>query len=389
MKMHLALKALLLGVLVGCAVPYGIFTWASGIDDMIELGLLPDEGHVTVTLLRDGRGVPGDRIVLRTRPETIVLTTNDAGQVQFPVSLRLREQSPWMEIRSASGPLPLWSRKIGWGANLTFDCDPENAGALVHGDLATLETLEVGPDALHYEAGLAPPMVEAHASRLAASRRGLRDFFGIDPPPIAVAVLNANFEHIRFPADAKGRPVWVVGAPNEMAKEYSKVVHEWAHQILSQDFEMVDDPADRFLEDGLCEWSAHWVEKRSAASEASWIAADRYESLRDMPTAARFDLQELAEDHSPYRNGDDMASILDTLCNDLEGGIGYAVGLAFWLSQEEADPDYWPRVRARLATEKLSDALGADPPGLDREDLSREAVLAVLARNARSDSDRK
>ena len=108
-----------------------------------------------------------------------------------------------------------------------------------------------------------------------------------------------------------------------------------------------------------------------------------------MPTAARFDLQELAEDHSPYRNGDDMASILDTLCNDLDGGIGYAVGLAFWLSQEEADPDYWPRVRARLATAKLSDALGADPPGLDREDLSREAVLAVLARNARSDSDRK
>ena len=58
MKMHLALKALLLGVLVGCAVPYGIFTWASGIDDMIELGLLPDEGHVTVTLLREPWTVP-------------------------------------------------------------------------------------------------------------------------------------------------------------------------------------------------------------------------------------------------------------------------------------------------------------------------------------------
>ena len=268
MKLRLALAALLLGAPMGCALPYGTFTWASGIDDMIELGLLPDEGHITVTLLRDGHGVPGDRIVLRTHPETIVLSANDEGQVQFPVSLSLREQNPWMELRSASGPLPLWSRKIGWGANFTVNCDPENPRAIVHGDLAALQTLEVGLDAIHYEAGLAPLPVEAHAARLTAARSGLREFFGIDPPPIAVALVTANFEHIRFPADARGRQVWVVGAPNEMTEEYSTLVHEWAHDVLSQGLQVVDDPGDRFLEDGLCEWSAHWVEKRTDASGA-------------------------------------------------------------------------------------------------------------------------
>ncbi|MFP8873205.1 MAG: hypothetical protein VCB42_01430 [Myxococcota bacterium] len=379
--------------LTGCGVPY---RWAAeGIDaeGLIEAGWLKDGERVRLTILREGKPAAGHRLILKTRPEPLVLEIGPEGVVEVPVSRELLAENPWVEVRGQHGAIPLWSLDARFGFSVSSGgqiC--EEAGEITLYDPATLRLTEVGPDAVYADPGVPEQDIEAAARLVAREREALKQLFGKDPVPIAVALLDSDPEVYRFGPDRRGRTIWGVRSSERQddSRTIGTVVHEWTHGILRENFSAGDDPDARYLEDGLCEFAAHRVHLAIRGAGPASPAARRrqtYAEREDARVGENFDLIELARENSLFRSGTGFVAMLEQLRDDVchdpaAASLGYEVGLAWWLSQSEADPGFLEKTLAILEENPdLEAVLRADQPGMKMDSLPRVGVMEVLNRH--------
>jgi hypothetical protein len=379
--------------LAGCGVPY---RWAAeGIEaeGLIEAGWLNDGERVRLTILREDKPAAGHRLILKTRPQPLVLEIGPEGVVEVPISRELLAENPWVEVRGQHGAIPLWSLDVRFAFSVSSSeqiCEEGEEITLY--DPATLHLTEVGPDAVYADPGVPERDIEAAAQLIAREREALKRLFGKDPVPIAVALLDSDPEIYRFGADHRGRTIWGIRSSERQddTRTIGTVVHEWTHGILRENFSAVGNPDARYLEDGLCEFAAHQVHLAIRGAGPTSPAAQRkhaYAKRESARAGENFDLIELAREHSLSRSGTGFVAMLsqlrDDACHDpTAASLGYEIGLAWWLSQVEADPRFLAKTLAALEENPdLEAVLRADQPGISMTSLPRVEVMEVLDRH--------
>lgn len=389
---HLALLGLCFAI-AGCGLSY---RQAAGIFDaepLLEDGWLEDGDAVSLTILRDGKPAAGHQLIVRTQPEPFVADISEQGVVEIPLRSAWLNENPWVEVRNSEGAVPLWRLK----AQLSFSASLNSSICKTHVrttfyDLGHLRARAVGPDVVYAEPNVPAEEIEKAARLLERERAALRDLFGKQPAAIGVVLLEADPERYRFNTDPKGRPVFGIrhSERNDVSKTVGTVVHEWTHKILENNFEIKNDPGARYLEDGLCEYIAHRTELAIRGTETTSTLAARakhYAGRKDLQPGETLDLIALERANTlekrPIGIAENLELLQKQMCEEpAKIGLGYEVGLAWWLSQEDADPQYLQKTLAALEEDPdLRAVLARTHPGVPINAIPHEAVLEIFERH--------
>jgi len=370
-----------------CSFHYRSLSDPMGAETLIDHGYFSD-GKLRGTVFRGEKPAEGHRVILRTQPEPLVLEIGPGGIVDVPINRKIIAENPTVEVHGPHGAVPLWNLSFTWAFTVS-GC--KNGDESEFFDPADLRVKEVGRDAVYSDVGVPPEQVEAAATLLSQEREVLRELFGIDPAPIAIALLDSDPKSFSFKSDSRGRPVWGIRSSKRRddTMVISFVVHEWTHGILRENIGIRHSPDARFLEDGLCEYVAQrvYLTLRPAGSESS--AAVRNRSYRERGGARdgkNYDLIKLAREHSAHLDAETAAETLiqymEAMCHDpTEVILGYEVGLAWWVIQTDADPHFLERVLAALETDPdLEVVLRKEQRGTPLDSIPRRDVAEVLGR---------
>jgi hypothetical protein len=360
---------------------------------LLDDGWLHDGETVSLTILKDGKPAAGHQLIVRTQPEPVVMEINEQGNVEVPVRRHWLAENPRVEVHGADGAVPLWRLK----AQLSFSASLNSSICKTHVrttfyDLGRLRARAVGPDVVYAEPGVTKEDVKAAARLLEQERAALRDLFGKQPTAIGVALLESDPERYRFNSDPKGRPVFGIGHSerDDISRTLGTVVHEWTHKILENDFQIKNDPDARYLADGLCEYIAHRTELAIRGTKTTSTLAARaqhYAGRKDLQAGETLDLIELERANTLKKRPTGIAENLELLQKQMceepaKLGLGYEVGLAWWLSQEDADPQYLQKFLAALEEDPdLRAVLARTHPGVPINAIPHEAVLEIFERH--------
>jgi len=378
--------------LAGCSIPYRTALEWINAEEMLARGFLEGGAPIRVTILREGKLAAGHYLVLKTRPEPLVLPIGPNGTLDVPLRPELYEQNPWLEVRGKHGAVPFWSLGVSFSATLSVRGEwCEEGGSIDSRDPSTFPSSALGPDVVYAEPGVSEDEIESSAALLAQQRAELARLFGRPPPSVGVLLLAGVPEKtIRLSPDREGRMVWTL-SPSERVSDRSQIgaiVHEWTHEVLRENFGLVPNDDARYLEDGLCELIAQRVHLAIRKTPKGSAADDRKREFqkRERPIES-FDLIELARANTHRMRAENLATVLDSLRDDVchprgDSVLGYQVGLAWWLSQSDADPNFLKKTLAALEENPdLEAVLRAYQPGLDMNALPFDAVGALLKRH--------
>ena len=379
----------------GCSVSYRSTAESFHAEELVARGWLASGDLIPIAIYRDGEPAVHHAVVLQTHPEPLVLEVNEAGIVNVPFTLELMEEDPRVEVHGPNGPLPLWS--FDFAGNFTFSSGSDicsDRSRVVSRDLATMAETSVGPDAVYAEPGVPEAAVEKAAALLARERESLEHLFQEEPPPIALMLLASDPGSVRMGADPAGRSVWVI-RPEERDDDSAvigTIVHEWTHAILRNHTHASHPKRARYLEDGLCEFIAYRVEQDIRGRDGKTMLRGRLKAFKERKEARgneNFDLIALGVANAmllddDLGSGESIDHALELVCDESFGtSLGYEVGLAWWLSQTDADPGFFEKVLARLReNHDLEAVLRENQPGISMDALPPDEVLAILTRHA-------
>jgi hypothetical protein len=245
----------------------------------------------------------------------------------------------------------------------------------------------VGIDRVYGERGVPTEAVGAMGELLRRERAALTQVVGIEPPPLAVAMLASDPEDVRTTQDAGGRRVQPVRARERSTDSLriGTVVHEWMHDVVSVTRARADEDS-RYLEDGLCDLVSHRVAQlirhESVSTQLCHAAADLRTRASSHPPAA--DLVALANENRPLSSGSNgvEAAVRQMCSKDI--GWGYSLGLAYWVDRERARSDVVTQYVAqsrdlpRSAAARFAWLDHLAPARLDPRKLETTAALEVL-----------
>ena len=281
--------------------------------------------------------------------------------------------------------------QLSFSASMSSRICATQARAIFY-DLGRQQARAVGPDVVYAEPNVPAEEIEKAARLLEQERAALRDLFGKQPAAIGVVLLESDPERYRFNTDPKGRPVFGIrhSERNDVSKTVGTVVHEWTHGILENNFKIKNDPDARYLEDGLCEYIAHRTELAIRGTETTSTLAARathYADRKDLQPGEILDLVELEKANTletrPTGIAGNLKLLQKKMCEEpAKLGLGYEVGLAWWLSQEDADPQYLQKTLAALEEDPdLRAVLTRTHPGVPINAIPHETVLEIFERH--------
>jgi hypothetical protein len=245
----------------------------------------------------------------------------------------------------------------------------------------------VGIDRIYGERGVPADAVGVMGELLRRERSALTQVVGLEPPPLAVAMLAGDPGDVRTTGDAGGRPVQPVRARERSTDSLriGTLVHEWMHDVVYVSGARADEDG-RYLEDGLCDLAAHRVAQmirgEAVSTQLCHAAADLRTRASSHPPVA--DLVELAKENrtlNPASEG--VEAMMRQICSK-DIVWGYSLGLAYWVDRERARPDVVARYVAHgreLPTSAEARFAWLDhlaPGRLDPRRLETTAALEVL-----------
>jgi hypothetical protein len=252
-------------------------------------------------------------------------------------------------------------------------------------DASVLPSFASGVDRVYVGADVDPVLGVAAGRELASIRTDYVAVTGIEPPPIAIALL-VDPLNLRTPHDREGRPVWTIDAP-QFARDgdLSLIAHEQTHAILRRRFP--EDARARFVEEGLGNLVAHLVMKRAA--HRSRVVEAMRSVLEVAALAPTVDLLELGARFDPKRYASAIA-FMQAMCKRADDGttslsfVGYALGLAYWLDRSDRRPTLLREVVAKkpLTLDALFAITEAGEEGLSARQIDVAAAHVVLVHHA-------
>jgi hypothetical protein len=361
--------------------PYRLFSDAIGVREGIAAGLLRDGQTIEFTVSNPETGKPLDdaTMTIGEGADAIVIRSDAKGHIAFPIRLDLVEKNPAVRLVSPSTPHPEFASNLQ--GTMRFHCDKEHGfqidsrKPISPEELAAMRHEDVGNDRVWVaKEGITDAQVQAAGKHLVRLRAAYREATGWDPPPLHV--LLAQEPRSLSVASAAGAPaVWPV-SPAEIAdrdRGTAFLVHEWTHATLAARSSSVPEPAQRWIEDGLCELVAYRVETRMFPRAKATRITSRTKELSLPEAPASFELIELDPPKATS-----MYGALAAMCEGVRV-YGYGYAFAFWLA---AIPDArgLPAALRELDTEPLlALAKKRAPKAFAELSIDRECAKKVIA----------
>lgn len=191
------------------------------------------------------------RLVIGTEPETLVLETDQLGQVLIETDSELLKENPIVRIEP--------SDRAVLEANISGSLRGSPMKSVQLHSASDLEKLGDARSAVFY-----PPQDLRFARKVNAQllrcREGIESILSLDPIRLSVILGPESDEsHVMYlTATAPGYQVTWLCFRNEWdSGEFLRTIaHEWTESTLTTRLSLYDDPRNRFIGDGLAEFVA-------------------------------------------------------------------------------------------------------------------------------------
>lgn len=347
-----ATAALIAGCGGGAAYRYRTMAERYGLHRALHHAFVRDGENVEMHVSDlQGRPIAGLVFVIDDAGKPMRIVSDTAGRIAFPVSSRLLETNPVIDVQRPRG---VGRFSMTFVAKLVHACHFGKRPELTPAprDFESWPVRDFDLARVYVQDGVATESVEKVGRILAQARSIFLDLTGAPPPAIGVALSKAQHLASTGMQDPAGATIWPV-SESELADDHAMltVVHEWTHAVMATVLTGARDERSRYLEDGLCEVVSHLTYERFRSTRGSSVAAGRADELVASEKRSSFDLAKLSMQYGPA-NGLTLFDQLASACDDPQVVIGYGLGMAFWLQQMDRDPAILQRLFQRLRQTK-------------------------------------
>lgn len=321
-----------IAALIGCGTHrYAEYGSTVGFSELLAWGVVREGEPIKLALVErsTGRRRPGLRVGF-TDPKSSPLTSDASGVVAFPISRKMLDQNPKVHAEHAGD---IYFRFVS-----ELRCE-QFEGVVADRKVRFVEAQEYlawphrdrDVDVVYAEPNVPVRILERAAGELVALRAMMRDVTGVEPPPIAAAIM-VDDGTARMAPGPGGRPVIGVRMDTADLLLAGPFVHAWMHRLLRVRV-IAPENGTRFLEEGLVDFTAHRVRERLRRVSGSTMLDEHLRVLNakkatvPYDASTRVDVLAMPADIDA-RSLPNLARAIHAQCNknaELGAALGFAI----------------------------------------------------------------